>query len=135
MIEALLKKLEDLVGSDDFEYESEEIIEELKAEGAGFEIVDNLFDIMEKHPLDDFGMPGAMVHFIENYYPNYLPLLIRSVQHSPALHTVWMLNRCINDKNDTEKLLSVLKDIANDDSVDKTIRALAKGFVDYHTGH
>ena len=39
MIETLLKQLEGLVGSDDFEFESEEIIEKLKAEGAGFEIV------------------------------------------------------------------------------------------------
>ncbi len=134
MIEALLKQLEGLVGSDDFEFESEEIIEKLKAEGAGFEIVDNLFSIMEKHPLDDFGMPGAMVHFIENYYPDYIPLLISSVQRSPAMHTVWMLNRCINGKNDTEKLLSVLKDIANDDSLDKTIKDSAKSFLDYQTG-
>ena len=75
-----------------------------------------------------------MVHFIENYYPDYLPLLISSVQRSPAMHTVWMLNRCINGKNDTEKLLSVLKDIANDDSLDKTIKDSAKSFLDYQTG-
>ena len=106
-------------------------MKKLKADGAGFEIVDNLFAIMEKHPLDDFGMPGAMFHFIESYYPDYLPLLIRSVQRSPAMHTVWMLNRCINGKYDTEKLLSVLEDIAHDDSVNKTIKDSAKSFLDY----
>ena len=134
MIEALLKQLEDLVGSDDFEFESEEIIEKLKDEGAGFEVVEKLLSIIEKHPLDDFGMPGAIVHFIETFYPDYLPLLIDSLKRAPALHTVWMLNRCINGSNDSEKLLSVLKDTAADDSVDKTIRDSAKSFLDFHTG-
>lgn len=129
MVDTLLKQLEDLVGSDDFEFESEEIMEELKAEGAGFEIIEQLFSIMEKHPLDDFGMPGAMVHFIESFYPDYLPLLIDSVRRAPAMHTVWMVNRCINGKTDQEALLSVLRDTANDDSVDQAIRDSAKSFL------
>jgi hypothetical protein len=27
---------------------------------------------------DDFGMPGSMVHFIERFDPDYIPLLIQS---------------------------------------------------------
>lgn len=133
MIGTLLKQLEELAGSDDFESESEEIIERLKEEGAGIEIVERLFPIMESHPLDDFGMPGAMTHFIESFYPEFLPLLIDSVKRAPTMHTVWMLNRCINGKYETEKLLSVLKDIAEDDNVDATIRNSAKGFLDHQT--
>ena len=45
MIEELLNKLSALAGTDDFEYESEEIIEQLKDEGAGFEIAEKLFTI------------------------------------------------------------------------------------------
>ena len=134
MIEELLKQLENLVGSDDFEFESEEIIQQLIAAGAGFEIIEHLFSIMEHHPLDDFGMPGAMVHFIEHFYPDYLPLLIQSVKRTPALHTIWMLNRCINGSDDKEELLSVLKCIANDDAVDEAIRDSAKSFLDYQIG-
>ena len=135
MIDVLLKQLEDLVGSDDFEFESEEIIEKLIAEGAGFEIIEKLFLIIERHPLDDFGMPGAMVRYIESFYPEYLSLLIDSVKRAPTMHTVWMLNRCINGKNDTEMLLSVLKVIANDDAIDKAIKDSAKSFLDYQTGN
>ena len=134
MVEVLLKQLEDLVGSDDFESESEEIIEQLEEEGAGIEIVEDLLSIMERHPLDDFGMPGAMVHFIETFYPAYLPTLIDSVKRAPAMQTVWMLNRCINGKTESEKLLSALKDLADDDTVDKTIKESARNFLDYQTG-
>ena len=134
MVDALLKQLEDLVGSDDFEFESEEIMEHLEAEGAGFEIVEQLFAIMERHPLDDFGMPGAMVHFIESFYPDFLPLLISSVRRAPAMHTVWMVNRCINGAADQEALLSVLRDTANDETVDQAIRDSAKSFLDHQTG-
>lgn len=135
MVESLLNQLEELVGSDDFEFESEEIIEKLIAEGAGFEIIEELLSIMERHPLDDFGMPGAMVHFIERFYPEFVPLLICSVKRAPAMHTVWMLNRCINGSDDNEELLSVLKSIANDDTTDKAIKDSAIRFLDYQAGN
>ncbi len=131
MIETLLNQLEELVGSDDFEFESENIIEKLTEEGAGFEIINQLFSIMERHPLDDFGIPGAIVHFIEQYYPDFLPLLISSLKRTPTLHTVWMLNRCINGSSDKEELLSVLKSIAIDNKINKAISDSAKNFLDY----
>ena len=134
MIGTLLKQLEELAGSDDFEFESEEIIERLKEEGAGIEIVERLFPIMESHPLDDFGMPGAMVHYIESFYPDFLPLLIASVKRTPTMHTVWMLNRCINGKFSREELLSALREVAENANVDKAIRDSAKSFLDYQTG-
>lgn len=135
MVETLLKQLEELVGSDDFEFESEEIMENLKAEGAGFEIIEQLFSIMEKHPLEDFGMPGAMVHFIESFYPDYLPLLIDSVRRAPAMHTVWMVNRCLNGAEDREALLSVLRETADDAAVDQAIQDSAKRFLAQQTGN
>lgn len=131
MTENLLKQLEELVGSDYFEDDSEDIIRQLIAEGAGFEVIEEMFSIMERHPLDDFGMPGAMVHFIEHFYPDFLPLLVSSLRRTPTMHTVWMLNRCINGGRNKEELLSVLKDIAENDTIDKAIRDSAKSFLDY----
>ena len=131
MTEALLKQLEELIGSDDFEFGSEEIIRKLIEEGAGFEIIEELLSIMERHPLDDFGMPGAMVHFIEHFYPDFVPLLINSVKRAPAMHTVWMLNRCINGSSNKEELLAVLKSTADNETINKNIRDSAKSFLDY----
>lgn len=131
MIDSLLSKIEQLVGSYDFEYEMEEIMDKIEAEGAGFEIVEKLIGIMERHPLADFGMPGAMVHFIEKYDPEYIPLLINSIKRSPALHTVWMLNRCINGSENKEEYINLLKQVAENNNLDKAIRESAQEFVDY----
>ncbi len=126
-----LKRLEELVGSDDFEYESEDIIENMIARGAGFEVIEDLFGIMERHPLDDFGMPGAVVHFIEHFYPDFVPLLVSSVRRAPSLHTVWMLNRCINGAKDKQELIDVLREVTENENADKAVRDSAKGFLDY----
>lgn len=131
MIDKLLHEIEELVGSDDFIYDVEEKIELIKDEGAGIEIVTPLLQIMERHPLDDFGMPGAMVHFIETFYPRYEPDLIESLKRRPALHTVWMLNRCINISPKKDKYLSIMKEIADREDIEEEIRNSAQEFFDY----
>ncbi|MCR5327313.1 MAG: hypothetical protein K6E12_00455 [Saccharofermentans sp.] len=131
MVDELIKKLDELVGTDDFEYEMYEIMGRIKAEGAGFEIVEDLLRIMEKHPLDDFGMPGAMVRFIEKFDPEYIPLLIQSIKRAPSMHTLWMLNRCINDSDNPDEYIDVLKEVAANESLDEAIRQSAQEFVDY----
>ena len=131
MTESLLKKLEELVGTDYFESDSEDIMCELRAEGAGSEIIEALLGIMERHPLDDFGMPGTMTHFIEAYAPDCFPMLTASVQRSPALHTLWMINRCINGSQNNAEYLTLLKEIAENDQYDDRIRAAAKEYYDY----
>ena len=134
MTDELLKELEGLVGSDNFEADMEEIMSRLQAEGAGFEIVKDLLGIMERHPLDDFGMPGAMVHFIEGFYPKYVPLLADSLKRSPAMQTVWMLNRCINGVENKEEYINILKSISENEAVDKMIRDSAREFYEFQTG-
>ena len=126
----LLEKLEASVGSDWFEMDSEEIMSLLEGVGAGPEIIGDLLGIMERHPLDDFGMPGAMVHYIENYYPDYLPQLVDSVQRAPALATVWMLHRCMNGSQDKAPLLRILTEVANNGNADNTIREQARSLLE-----
>lgn len=132
MVEKLLLEIEQLVGTDDFEYEMEERMNQMEAEGAGFEIVDELLQIMERHPLDDFGMPGAMVHFIERFSPKYEPNLVESIKRCPSMHTVWMLNRCINASDHRDEYINILTEVANREDVEKMIRDSAQEFVDFH---
>jgi len=129
MIENLLMDLENLVGTDDFEYDSEDIMAQIEETGAGIETIENLLAIMERHPLDDFGMPGAMVHFMERFYPDFLPFLFRSVRRAPALHTVWMLNRCMNGSSDKEPYRSALHDVVNNENADQAVRDSAREFL------
>lgn len=131
MIENLLQEIEELIGSDDFIYDVEDKMELIKAEGAGIETVVPLLQIMERHPLADLGMPGAMVHFIETFYPKYEPYLIESLNRRPTMHTVWMLNRCINVSPKKGEYLTLMKAIADREDIEKEIRDSAREFVDY----
>ena len=133
MVEELLQEIEQFVGSDDFEYEMETRMSQIEAEGAGMEIIDKLLQIMERHPLDDFGMPGAMVHFIEKFTPKYEPALVRSIKRRPSLHTIWMLNRCINGSDHKDEYINILMEIADREDVEKEIRDSAQEFVDFQT--
>ncbi|AEH02096.1 hypothetical protein [Lacinutrix sp. 5H-3-7-4] len=61
-------------------------------------IMDILFSILENNPDKDFGMPGSIVHFLEGFYKKgYEEKLIESLNRKPTSHTVWMLNRIMND--------------------------------------
>lgn len=133
MIEKLLQEIEELVGSDDFEYDMEEKMRLIESEGAGIETVIPLLRIMERHPLDDFGMPGGMVHFIESFDPEYECFLVESLKRRPALHTVWMLNRCMNSNFRKNEYIDLLKEINSRDDVEKEIRSSAQEFIDFQT--
>ena len=134
MISELLQEIEDLIGSDDFDYELDEKMELIKAEGAGIETVPPLLQIMERHPLDYFGMPGAIVHFIEKFYPDYEPYLIESLKRRPTLHTVWMFNRCINAASDKkDEYLMLMKAIADREDIEPEIKKDAQDFWEFQT--
>lgn len=131
MINKLLQEIEDLVGSDYFESDMEEKINLIITYGAGIETVNPLLQIMERHPLDDFGMPGAMVHFIETFAPDHEIYLVDSLKRRPTLHTVWMLNRCINGNSRKDEYIILLKEIANNKDIEKEIRNSAQEFIEF----
>lgn len=132
MIQALLQKLESLVGSENFEAESEEIIEQLQEAGAGDEIIPLLLQIMERHPLADFRLPGAMVCFMETFDPEYEEYLIESLRRRPTVHTVWMVNRCINVHADKERFMSLLRETMTHPDASPEVRRAALELWEFH---
>lgn len=134
MITQLLQEIEELVGSDYFQYDMEEKMELIKQNGAGIEAVTPILEIMERHPLEDFGMPGAMVHFVESFGEEYKPLLISSLKKRPSMHTVWMLNRCINGNADKDDYIALLKEISERTDIEKDIRDSAEDFYKFQLG-
>lgn len=130
MLEELIKKMEDHIGSDDFEQIEEECIEKVEESDLGLQAVEPLIKLMERYPLADFGVPGAIVHFVERYYKKgYEDILYQSVKRSPAMHTVWMLNRICNDKNSPDKFKKLLAETAIRDDIDNAIAKSAKEFL------
>ena len=132
MIQKLLEELENLVGSDDFESGSEKIIDQLQEAGADEDIIPLLLQIMERHPLADFGMPGAMVHFMEAFDPEYEEYLIESLRRRPTVHTVWLLNRCINVHAHKERFLDLLRETAKHPDAEPEVRRAALELLEYH---
>lgn len=130
MLEELIKKMEDNIDSDDFEQIEEECIEKIEESDLGINAVEPLIKFMERHPLADFGVPGAIVHFVEKYYKKgYEDILYQSIKRSPAMHTVWMLNRICNDKNSHDKFKKLLAETADRNDIDHAIAKSAKEFL------
>lgn len=127
MIEEILNELEGYIGTDEFEFIMVDKMEELEKSGAGIEAVEPILKMMERHPLDDFGIPGDMVNFVEKF-SGYEELLVESLKRRPALHTVWMLNCLINlDK----KYIDLMEEIAGREEIEKEIRESAEEFLEF----
>lgn len=109
----------------------EENIMKLEVEGVGIEAVTPLLELMERHPMDDFGMPGAIVHFVERFYKNgYEELLIESVKRRPTMHTVWMLNRVMNGSENKNDYFEIMKEVTERSDVEEEIKNSVSEFMD-----
>jgi hypothetical protein len=131
----LLKSLRKNVRRDDFIYFADEVVEELESASATIETVEPILRLMEENPDVDFGVPGSLVHFVETFYKKgYEELLIASLERQPTVHTVWMLNRLLNDMRGRKKArnLSVLDDIISRRDLDKQVLARAREFRELH---
>ena len=90
-------QMEHLASAEDFASLSEDLVDRWNSGNVGFEAVEPILRFMEEHPSIEFGMPGALVHFVERFYhKGYEEKLLGSISRKPTLHTVWMLNRLIN---------------------------------------
>lgn len=80
-----MKYLDELIkaiSAEDF-YETEEVLEKVTQEDDSIEYVKSLLKYMEENPYIDYGMPGPIVHYIENYYQKgYEELLYDSITDS-----------------------------------------------------
>jgi len=91
---------------------------------------------MEENPNVDFGMPGPAVHFIERFpEAEYVDLLLNSLNRNPTSHTLWMLNRIINDPDSKRKseYIEILSRIAKRDDIDTLVKKQAEEYYKYQT--
>ena len=126
-------QLKEAMLEEDF-YETNDVIGKIKREENGLEYISAIFGIMEKNPNVDYGIPGPIVHFMETYYKKgYEDLLLQSVINMPTSHTVWMLNRVMNDPTLVEKskYLEVLKNSLSRDDIPKSVKEEIKEFIEY----
>ncbi|MDE7030372.1 MAG: hypothetical protein K2P63_10440 [Lachnospiraceae bacterium] len=103
---------------------------------AGFkeEAVEPLLQLIERHPAAYFGDPGMIVHFIEQFRGRYETYLIESLRRIPAITTVEMANRCINDGSHAQEFLDILRDAAANPEVGSDIRDRARDYLEFQAG-
>lgn len=96
-------QLEQIASAEDFPGVSAELTASWISMGTGQEAVERVLRFMETNSGIDFGMPGALVHFVERFYKHgYEELLLDSLERKPTTLTTWMLNRIINATNEPD---------------------------------
>ena len=108
MTEEIIERLEEYLGSEEFEYEA------------------------ERHPMADISMTSAVVRYMEQFYGRgYENILMDSVRRRPTVHTVRMLGRlrnaAIDEGQDGEEFEDVLIDVLSseaEDEIKDTVREL-----------
>ena len=107
-------------------YIEDDLIDAINQYPEPFELVEPILEIIATNPLVDFGMPGDLVHFVEQFYKHgYEELLISSVRKNPTPHNIWMVHRCYNDmKNPKREMFAeLMRDLKNDSSVSTEINS------------
>lgn len=106
-------------------YIDDEVVDAINTYSNPYELVAPILEIIADNPSVDFGMPGELVHFVEQFYKNgYEELLIASVSEKPTPHNIWMLHRCYNDINNPQrdKFAEVIRELKNEESVSVEIK-------------
>ncbi|WP_394522830.1 hypothetical protein [Lacrimispora sp. JR3] len=120
-----IETLRKAVSEDDFINIAYDVVDSIKESETPYNFVEPILQLMEDFPEADFGQPGPLTHFVETFYNNgYEELLYQSVKRKPTLHTIWMMNRIINDPKlvNKESYLDLLNEIRNRNNVDKDIK-------------
>ncbi|WP_146168668.1 hypothetical protein [Sphingomonas sp. PP-CE-3G-477] len=70
----------------------------------GLEGVESALVFIGQHPDLDYGAPGELVHFMEEFYrKGFEEALVKYFLEKPTPLTAWMLNRLINGTKDKEE--------------------------------
>ena len=132
-IESLVKKLHEYVDNPVYYLDTIELFECAMLHKSSQTDVRLLFTFIENYPCVDFGAPGPIGHFIEQYTPSVYELALQeSVLKKPAIYSLYLLNRCINSKEGKckERFIQIFKVVLSMD-VDKAIKEEAQGFLDF----
>jgi hypothetical protein len=134
-VSMIVAKIAEIAGDDNFAYLAESKLDELSTLDRQGESIDALLRIFEENPDADFGMPGPLVRFLEQFYrKGYEPKLIESLRRKPVPHTLWMLNRIINGSSGEERrrYVAELRLISQRHDVSAETKKAAEDFLILH---
>jgi hypothetical protein len=122
-------QLKNIESAPDFAEKAEVIVKHWQSSKLGIESVEPILRFMEEHPAINFGMPGALTHFMERFYQHgYEEKLLESISRRPTSHTVWLLTRVINgaeSEDIKQRLVSAMEQAKSNSAADHdTLRRL-----------
>lgn len=123
--EEIITRLQNAAKEDEEYYMDDDLIDAINEYPEPFELVEPILEIIGTHPRVDFGMPGDLVHFLEQFYKHgYEELLVSSARKNPTAHNMWMVHRCFNDVNNPkrEMFVELMKELKDDSSVSMDIK-------------
>jgi hypothetical protein len=114
----------------------DDLTDRWRSAGFGVDTVEPVLRMMEAHPAWDFGMPGALVHYVERFYKlGYEAMLVESLKRRPTSHTLWMLNRLINGEKDADSkraFVAMLASVAQGSAHKVLVKERAEHFLSLH---
>lgn len=82
----------------------QEVMQAMDSISNAEKLVKPILELIGNNPTVDFGTPGYLVHFVEQFSgKGYEQLLMDSVIKTPTEHNIWMLHRCFNAGDSSEK--------------------------------
>lgn len=117
--EEIITRLQNAAKEDEEYYMDDDLIDAINEYPESFELVEPILEIIGTHPRVDFGMPGDLVHFLEQFYKHgYEELLVSSVRKNPTAHNIWMVHRCFNDVSNSKReiLVELMKELKDESS-------------------
>jgi hypothetical protein len=128
------RQLQELADLKDFEYQQLILTDAWLSSGIGAESIEPILQFMETHPDLDFGIPGALVHFVERFCgKGYETKLVESVLRRPTGHTVWMVNRLINGTKAPEersRYIDVLERVRSNSDAEQDVKQRANHYLE-----
>ncbi len=122
----------------DLDWEPEEqienLIKDLEGKEDAFETVEPFLRVFERSPITDFGAPGWIIHFIEDFEERYYPFLFESLRRQPSLCTIRMLNRIINgekDKKQKTEYIKILIDLSKHPNSNRLLSQEIDEYIEY----
>jgi hypothetical protein len=132
--ETISEQLEAIASAEDFAHSAAKLTEAWSAADVGYESVEPILQFMEKHPTLEYGTPGPLVHFVEDFYTKgYEKKLLESVRRKPTMITVWMLNRVLNGTEEVVKrrrLVRAMRLAASNLEADRPTLERVQGFLE-----
>lgn len=131
--ERLKSELTKAKDSKDFESSVDFLAEELERESEPLASIETILRFMEENPEIEYGSPGSLVHFMEEFYGRgYEGLLFQSASRHPTPHIIWMVNRILNGPKNAEErnqCIAILRAATNHPLADQQAKSQARRFL------